>query len=222
MRLSTKIRIANKKQIDKRLSMSVKNIVGVVNDVSSVQLENEVRGFADLLRQNYRDAIMEYNIGADGDTYPLTEAESRTLIKHTNTKNDNASWYQAKVLFNPFGTYSVLNAEIGYTFTSDKNHMKLYIRKGDIRFVEYGTGTLGEKNPYEGNLPGDWRYNSGSNINTDNETGIKYWNYAGVTRIGNPATGFVFKTRMEIEKIYKDYITSDGYNNFVTEIKKRI
>lgn len=110
----------------------------------------------------------------------------------------------------------------------------------DVAFVEYGTGTAGEKVGYPGKLK-NWKYNSGAMISKgtgkdvprwrkeidykaspadydDLQKGQPLWIYSGIVRNGMRGSAFMYRTTEDYIKKDEDcHMTSKGLTSLISQ-----
>lgn len=131
---------------------------------------------------------------------------SLTLSSRSTTGLEPKAFVYAK-LFSPLGTMSTA-MHVTYRKLKDGS-IKLYIRGADIYEQEFGTGTLGERNPHPASKG---LYNRGKTITTDKATGIKYWVYGQYARVGSPSGHFQY----DAHRLTKRYVNSYEFKNSVS------
>ena len=142
-----------------------------------------------------------YDIIPDAANH-LTDDERKTLIRHSHFKGRTLdetgtakSWAYSR-LFNPLGTMSTA-MHVRQKSTKDGT-ISLTVQGNSIIYQEYGTGTLGEKDPHP-HFDRPWTYNYGTK-HTDYVTNIKYWVFGQYARIGNPAGHFIYDAKNEVRR----------------------
>ena len=72
------------------------------------------------------------------------------------------------------------------------------------KFIEFGTGVVGENNPYPADIPMEWKYASGTHIFTtkDGRVGWYYfkdgsWHFTE----GQPSKPFLYETALELREL---------------------
>lgn len=205
------------KNMNKNIERLIKN---GFSDSAERDLVNSGLELANNISDNFND-YMSYQSGQSIGSEPNGELLIETIDNHTHNEYANANWYLEKTKYNPIAQYSVKVIPT-VSYNKQKHRVTVSAQGKDIRFLEYGTGTIGENNPHPKADEVGWKYNSGKCIHTDANTGIDYWVHHGVAHVGNAPGAFVYDAIEQYKKDHASMLVSGkgGKSSAGAELKK--